>query len=324
MAPVESEEVEIHESPGPSTVQLSSEEVQVGTEVKAIEELETTHDVRKINTVVTTGPTKIPTQDGPKSPGQQLDQTVATLSPIARTRKQYHARRTFLILPFFSLPQSLPRRRSHSSGSGNSSSGLIGTPSLAPHQVISSVTATTLPQLAPAPSSSVTIQGSGPSLVSTPVIASVQAANSPAGSALLAQLLTSGSYPVTSCQSISGKQFASITSAGQLNNLRSNSMTVDCCNSVKTPLVIPGVITGNGSASSSCNSSNSSICSLSNNNSMKPVVTAALIVPPITLSAVTPSTLKTQSFSQVSPWRPLFTHRVNSETFSSHPELPPP
>nr|XP_053634728.1 carbohydrate-responsive element-binding protein-like [Cherax quadricarinatus] len=219
----------------------------------------------------------------------------------------------------FVIPKSLPRRRSHSSGSGNSSSGLIGTPSLAPHQVISSVTATTLPQLAPAPSSSVTIQGSGPSLVSTPVIASVQAANSPAGSALLAQLLTSGSYPVTSCQSISGKQFASITSAGQLNNLRSNSMTVDCCNSVKTPLVIPGVITGNGSASSSCNSSNSSICSLSNNNSMKPVVTAALIVPPITLSAVTPSTLKTQSFSQVSPWSPCSPQGIVKHS-PPHPE----
>ncbi|XP_071541176.1 MLX-interacting protein isoform X6 [Panulirus ornatus] len=165
----------------------------------------------------------------------------------------------------FVIPKSLPRRRSHSSGGSNSSGGLIGSPSLAPHQVISSVpvtllpdsslaissaTATTLPQIAPAPSA-VTVQGAGSSLMPGPVIASVQAAHSPASSALLAQLLSSG----------------------------------------------------NGTASSSCTSSNSSISSISSNNNMKPVVTAAILVPPITLSAVTPSTLKTQ-ISPWSPCSP--------------------
>ncbi|XP_045617223.2 MLX-interacting protein isoform X2 [Procambarus clarkii] len=218
----------------------------------------------------------------------------------------------------FAIPKSLPRRRSHSSGGINCSSGLLGSPSLAPHQVIgsapvtslphssiaiTSATVTTLPQLAPALSSG-TVQGPSTSLVSAPIITSVQSANSSAGSALLAQLLTSGSYPVNSCQSASDKHLASITNANQLNNLRSCNMTVNTCNSIKASLVIPGVITGNESASSSCNSSNSSICSISSNNNMKPVVTASLIVPPITLSAVTPSTLKNQPFSQITSWSP--------------------
>lgn len=105
--------------------------------------------------------------------------------------------------------QAVPRRRSHSSGGSNSSSGLVGSPSLAPHQVISSVpvtslphllpalnsmTATSLPQMAPAAPPTASVQASGTSLVTAPVIAP---SSSPAGSALLAQLLTSGLLRVT-------------------------------------------------------------------------------------------------------------------------------
>ncbi|XP_071541173.1 MLX-interacting protein isoform X3 [Panulirus ornatus] len=230
----------------------------------------------------------------------------------------------------FVIPKSLPRRRSHSSGGSNSSGGLIGSPSLAPHQVISSVpvtllpdsslaissaTATTLPQIAPAPSA-VTVQGAGSSLMPGPVIASVQAAHSPASSALLAQLLSSGSCPInSSCHSVSGSHLANTSNASHVNNLKNNSMTVNSCNNVKASLVIPGVITGNGTASSSCTSSNSSISSISSNNNMKPVVTAAILVPPITLSAVTPSTLKTQ----ISPWSPCSPQGIIKQS-PPHPE----
>lgn len=109
----------------------------------------------------------------------------------------------------------------------------------------------------------------------------------------------SGSYSVScNSQPINTNQLATISSTNQLNNLGNNKS----CNNVKVSLVIPGVITGNSSNSScsSSSSSSSSLCSINSVTNIKPSVSTPLLMPPITLSAVTPSTLKTQSFSQVS------------------------
>ncbi|XP_066947966.1 MLX-interacting protein isoform X3 [Macrobrachium rosenbergii] len=232
----------------------------------------------------------------------------------------------------FVMPKSYPRRRSHSSGGGNNS-GLVGTPTLAPQQVastvaatsltnlspsINTVIATSLPHLAPAPSVG-PITAAGTAIISTPVIAPVQAATTPGGSALLAQLLTSGSCPVNcSSQSASSHQLGTISASGPLNNL-SNSMTVNACKNVKVSMMIPGVITGNTTASSSCSSSNSNLCSITSNSS-KPGVSTSVLVAPITLSAVTPSTLKTQSFTQMSPWSPCSPKGMIVKQSPPHPE----
>nr|XP_027215865.1 MLX-interacting protein-like isoform X1 [Penaeus vannamei] len=230
----------------------------------------------------------------------------------------------------FVVPSAVPRRRSHSSGGSNSSSGLVGSPSLAPHQVISSVPVTSLPHLLPALNSmtatslshvaptappTASVQASGTSLVTAPVIAP---SSSPAGSALLAQLLTSGSYSVScNSQPINTNQLATISSTNQLNNLGNNKS----CNNVKVSLVIPGVITGNSSNSScsSSSSSSSSLCSINSVTNIKPSVSTPLLMPPITLSAVTPSTLKTQSFSQLSPWSPCSPQGIIKQS-PPHPE----
>ncbi|XP_037801771.1 MLX-interacting protein-like isoform X3 [Penaeus monodon] len=230
----------------------------------------------------------------------------------------------------FVVPSAVPRRRSHSSGGSNSSSGLVGSPSLAPHQVISSVPVTSLPHLLPALNSmtatslshvaptappTASVQASGTSLVTAPVIAP---SSSPAGSALLAQLLTSGSYSVScNSQPTNTNQLASIGSTNQLNNLGNNKS----CNNVKVSLVIPGVITGNSSNSScsSSSSSSSSLCSINSVTNIKPSVSTPLLMPPITLSAVTPSTLKTQSFSQLSPWSPCSPQGIIKQS-PPHPE----
>lgn len=88
-------------------------------------------------------------------------------------------------------------------------------------------------------------------------------------------------------------QVSSSDGGSQLGALKTNIMTITN-NNVKVPLVLPAeVVSSNASNSSSSSSSSGS------SSSIKPVVTAALVAPPITLTAVTPSILKSQPFSQV-------------------------
>ncbi|MPC74813.1 hypothetical protein E2C01_069190 [Portunus trituberculatus] len=192
------------------------------------------------------------------------------------------------------LPQqSVPRRRSHSSGgssSGSSSGAIVGSPSLAPYQMISGLPnpapaqmpPSTLPHIAPAPAPPPAVAQVPASLmVQAPVLASVQANGSSSTPALLAHLLTS------------------VTSVAQPMVSTSRHKTEG--DGIKTTsLVIPGLITGCGSPTTSCITSNNTVYTLSSDMcSVKPVATASLIMPPITLSAVTPSNLKTQTYSQV-------------------------
>ncbi|KAK7087002.1 hypothetical protein SK128_007549 [Halocaridina rubra] len=238
----------------------------------------------------------------------------------------------------FVIPKLYPRRRSHSSGgSSSNNSGVVGVSSLVPHQVVTSVTATSLshlnpsvntviatslPHLAPAPAIGPIVADGGSTIITTPVISPVQAASAPGGSALLAQLLTSGSCQV-SCSSppANSHQLATFTSSGQLATISTNSsMTVDSGSNVKVSLMIPGVITGNTSTGGSVNSSSSTLsCITSNSGDFKPGVSTPVLVSPITLSAVTPSTLKTQSFSQISPWSPCSPKGIFKQS-PPHPE----
>lgn len=273
----------------------------------------------------------------------------------------------------FAVPKLLPRRRSHSSGgssngSGSSGTGLVGSPSLIPHQMISTLTlpnpapahmppclpnpapahmpTTTLPHIAPAPAPPIPVSLMAPA----PVIASVQATNSSTNSALLAQLLTSAPYQVNSSNSspsgsstgqtlvttnhiaalksegdsikttslvipgvITGSPYQVASSSGSPSGSSAGQtmVTTSHLTSLKnesdgvkaTSLVIPGVITGCASPTTSCITNSNTVYTLSSDGCNVKPVTASLIMPPITLSAVTPSSLKTQTFSQsFPPW----------------------
>ncbi|KAK4288567.1 hypothetical protein Pmani_038413 [Petrolisthes manimaculis] len=231
------------------------------------------------------------------------------------------------------VSESLPRRRSHSSGGSSSSNStnnsgnvVVGASSLSPHQVITTLPitslpvtsltvtsipistlpvtslplspATSLPHIAPAPSTTL------PHIAPASSLPHIAPATSTATSTsnFLAQLLNSGTYQVSSSDG-----------GGQLGTLKTNLMAITN-NNVKVPLVLPAeVVTSNSTSGSSSSSSSSSS---GTGSSIKPVVTTALVAPPITLNAVTPSILKSEhSFSQaMSTWSPSFPHGTSKQS----------
>lgn len=97
-------------------------------------------------------------------------------------------------------------------------------------------------------------------------------------------LIFSGTYQVSSSDG-----------GNQLGALKTNFMAITN-NTVKVPLVLPAEVLSSNTSSNSNSSSSSGSSS-----TIKPVVTAALVPPSITLTAVRPSGLKPQPFSQVCP-----------------------